>query len=267
MKRYFFCVVFILCLGFGKISAAATNAQLDNAARLLPVEKGQTVESVVKNLIEPIYTDKEKAQVLALFVAYQMQKNGYAAKEAKKASIKRQKTVLLPSGNMLKMRFGTSFDYADLYQRLCAAAGLKSVVVIGYAGRNVRQPNRSNPKLQVVNQALRQWNGQPNYEMQQYEAAWNTVQIDKGWILVDTYWLSGGEKAYTGITLQDERDLNRFLKQREQKSPTLGELTRNKNIDASFFDASPRTFIQTHFPFDEKWQLLPVPVTLSSFLR
>ncbi len=254
-------------LFFGGSASAVSDSQLDNLARTLPINQGQTVEDVIKNLIKPNYTDKEKARVLATFVAYQIQKNGYALLESKRASMNNREAQIVPTGDILKTRLGTAFDYAELYQQLCTAAGLKAVTINGYAGVNVRRPNRSNPKLEIVQHALQQNGVIPNYEMQQYEAAWNAVFIDNQWILVDTYWMSGRDKAFVGRDMREARDMNRFLKQRAQHQPTLAEVTRNKTIDTDFFNAKPRTFVETHYPFDSTWQLLPVPVTFSSFLK
>lgn len=265
MKIFFFLFFGLLSLGLN--AQAASDSQLDNLARTLPVEQGTSVEDVVKNLIHPDYTDQEKARILAAFVTYQIQKNGYALREAKKASMNNREAKIVPTGDILKTRLGTAFDYAELYQQLCTAAGLKAVVIHGYAGANVRQPNRRNPKLEIVKHALQQNGVIPNYDMQKYESAWNAVRINNQWILVDTYWMSGRDKAFVGRDMKDARDMNRFLKQRERHQPNLRELTRNKSIDNDFFNANPRTFVKTHYPFDDAWQLLPVPVTLSSFLK
>lgn len=264
--KIIFCLFFSLFC-FAANVQAASNSILDARARKLPIEQGQTVEDVVKNLIQPGYTDQEKARVLASFVAYQVQKNGYALNELKKASARNREAKIVPTGDILKTRLGTSFDYAELYQQLCTAAGLKAVVINGYAGMNVRKPSRSNPKLEVVQHALQQNGILPNYDMQQYEAAWNAVYVDKKWILVDTYWMSGHDEAFVGREMKNERDMNRFLKQRSIRQPSLSDLTRNKTIDNDFFDAKPRTFVKTHYPFDSAWQLLSVPVSLSSFVR
>ena len=61
--------------------------------------------------------------------------------------------------------------------------------------------------------------------------------------------------------------MERFLSKRERRQPTLSELTKGKTINNDYFDAKPRAFIKTHFPFDNQWQLLPTPVTLASFLK
>lgn len=266
--RYFFSILFFLfqlfIIGNGQ---AVSISELDIAARTLPLDKGKTSQEIVENLIKPNYTDQEKAYVLAAFVAYQLQKNGYTEREAKKASMNGREIQEVPVGDILKIRLGTSFDYAELYQQLCTLTGLKSVVITGYAGRNVHEPDRINPKLQVVKHALQQNGVIANYDMQRYEAAWNAVQIDDRWILVDTYWMCGGDRAFVGRDLSDAREMNRFLKRRILHQPSLSELTGNKNIDQTFFNAKPREFVKTHYPFNSEWQLLPVPVTLSSFLR
>lgn len=246
---------------------AVTNNQLESYAKRLPIAQAESVETIVQNLIKPDYTDMEKARILAYFVTYQMQKNGYADKTIKKATQKQIPANFPSNPDVLKTRIGTSFDYAQLYQQLCTVAGLESVIIDGYAGLNVQAPNRNNLKLQTVKHALHQTGILPNFDMQKYEAAWNAVRIKDKWILVDTYWMYNQDKATTARDIKTDREMERFLSKREQKQPTLSEITKGKTINNDYFDAKPRTFIKTHFPFDSQWQLLPTPVTLTSFVH
>ena len=255
----------ILLLSFS--AYAFTNNQLESYAKQLPLSHSQTPEMIIQHLIKPEYSEMEKARILAYFVAYQMQKNGYAEKIVKEATEKQRPANFPSSSNILQTRIGTSFDYAELYNQLCSIAGLESVIVDGYAGKNVQAPNRNNIKLQTVKHALHQTGILPNFDMQRYESAWNAVRIKDRWILVDTYWLHKEDKATLGKDIQTDREMKRFLAKREQKQPTLNELTKGKTINNDYFDAKPRTFVKTHFPFDSQWQLLPTPITLTSFLK
>jgi hypothetical protein len=67
--------------------------------------------------------------------------------------------------------------------------------------------------------------------------AWNAVKLDGGWVLVDATWGAGyisGDSFYRSYC--DE-----------------------------FFQADPRELIQTHFPQEPRWQLLPTPVSLEEW--
>ncbi|MBE6455671.1 MAG: hypothetical protein E7014_04410 [Alphaproteobacteria bacterium] len=264
LKKVFY---FVIILTFSVPVFATNYAQLDNIAKKLPLNKASSIESIVKSLTNNKQTDKEKARILAAYVAYQFQKNGYADKKIKEATNKNILADYPSSQNILKTRLGTSFDYAELYHQLCQTAGLESVIIEGYAGKYVTTPRRSNPKLQTVTHALQQTGLIPNYDMQKYEAAWNAVKVDNQWMLVDTYWMHNEDRAYTAKEIRNNRAMEKLLQKREQKTPNIQELTKGKSLNNDYFDANPRKFIKTHFPFDNQWQLLPVPVTLSSFLK
>ncbi len=70
--------------------------------------------------------------------------------------------------------------------------------------------------------------------------AWNVVKIDDGrWMIVDATWGAGHVR-------------NR---------------TFTRNLSVHWFDPKPEIFIFTHFPKEDKWQLLNKPVTRDEFLR
>ena len=68
--------------------------------------------------------------------------------------------------------------------------------------------------------------------------AWNAVSIDGKWHLVDTTWDAGS--------------LN-----------TSGVL--EKKYSTAYFLLRPRAFLHTHFPSDDRWQLLPNPISAEQF--
>jgi hypothetical protein len=69
--------------------------------------------------------------------------------------------------------------------------------------------------------------------------AWNVVLLDGKWYMVDATWGAG--------YIQN----NRFVRE----------------IDNSYFLATPENFIFSHFPFDPIWQMQHYPLPLKSFLR
>ena len=67
--------------------------------------------------------------------------------------------------------------------------------------------------------------------------AWNAVHLEQGWVLVDSTWGAGyisGETFY-------------------------------RSYCDDFFEMDPQELIQTHFPDDSRWQLLPTPVALEEW--
>lgn len=268
MRIFAFFILFMSLFAGGADCMAAYYSQIDKAAKSLSVELGQTPQSIVENLINPAYTDMQKARVLAAFVAYQLQKNGYVYKELNKASTRAQEVKITPSYNVLQTRVGTALDYALLYRQLCRLAGLEAEAISGYAGMNVQKPYRGNAKLQTIHHLLKQNGMITDYSMQRYESVWNVVKVDGEWILVDTYWLVGGEKGnFVATDIDSERKMNRFLSRREANPLSLSELTRGKTLNEDYFNAKPRNFIKTHYPFESEWQLLPNPVSLNRFLK
>lgn len=266
MRLFKIILIGIICL-ISLNSSATTNAVLDNRAKKLPYSQGQSVQSIVQNLTSDLNSDLEKARILASFVAFQLDRNGYAERELEQSSQQNKPAQKMPSNDILKTRIGTSQEYAILYKQLCTAAGLNVVKIDGYAGNNIQSPDRKDPAgLQAVRHSVQQLTGLPDYRMQQYESSWNAVQIDDRWILVDTYRMIFGKKSIAK-DITSHKEMIRFLKQREREGFRGNKLSQGKRIDEDYFNAKPNQFIKTHYPLNPKWQLLPVPVTWHSFLR
>ena len=70
--------------------------------------------------------------------------------------------------------------------------------------------------------------------------AWNVVKDDDGrWVIVDATWGAG----------------------------FVNNNTFTRKLSVVWFDPAPEIFIFTHFPKEDKWQLLKKPVTRDEFLR
>lgn len=261
MKKW----IFLFGLLFLPLLAGAQNTALvDNRAKTAPLSAAQTKEQIVDFLTKGLSSPEDKARVLAAYLAYQFQRSGYEQRRLEEASQQGRLADEPLKNDFFKTRVGTSFDFASLYQELCTLAGLKAVVIKGYAGKSVRTSRSNSPRLTVVEKGVRQLSGTPNYVLQQYQAAWNAVQIDNQWQLVDTYWMiSGNRSEYKEVN--NKRSMSIQLSRRTARPLSLSELTRNKQIDDDYFNAKPRFFIKTHFPLDAQWQRLPVPMTWGNF--
>lgn len=266
LKKIF---IIIICFGyFLSIPAnAITESVLDRRAKNLPYEQGQSVHDIVSNLTQELTDDKDKARILASFMAYQFQRNGYAARQSAEAARQNKPADTLPDNHLLKTRIGTAHEFAVLYQKLCQDAGIESIVINGYAGKNIKSPDKNiSPEVQVLRTSMQQLTGLKDYRLQHYKSSWNAVKINGSWILVDTYFMINGN-ATVGKNIKNFSEMERFLKQREHQGVKLRELTQGKTIDMNYFDAKPRQFIKTHYPLDSQWQLLPLPVSWHSFLN
>ena len=117
--------------------------------------------------------------------------------------------------NTLKKRRGVCDNYARLYQRMAESVGLNCAYVTGYAKPNGLRANTL---------------GQTH--------AWNAVEIDGEWKLVDATWGAGSLKM-DGKFHQDFRP--------------------------GYFFSRPESLRYSHFPKDPEWQLLPDKITEAEF--
>ena len=251
---HFFIHVFLLICGvvFWSFDLKATSSFDENE-----MIKKIALEQVLK-------TDAEltKARKLAEFVATHFERDGFFEKERLKAS-KNNRVYEKPyKNNILKTKVGDSVDFAKLYQSLCQAVGLTVVVIEGYAGRNIQSYNVIRSDQKAIKQAFEMVTGKMDSSLERYHNAWNAVQVNKKWILVDTYWMINGEKrAHKSVS--SVRQMERVLAQSEKK-----KLKRtNGAIDKKYFNAKPKEMIKTHFPYDEKWQLLSRPISFNEFVK
>jgi hypothetical protein len=126
----------------------------------------------------------------------------------------------LSASGVLKSRKGVCDGFANLYAALCMASGLEAYNIGGYAKGYGYRP------------------GKRFYEP---DHAWNVVEADGRWMLVDPTWGEGyGEGRH-------------------------GRMVARKHYNDYWFDVDPQEFIFTHFPEDPKWQLLKDPVSKTEF--
>ena len=57
------------------------------------------------------------------------------------------------------------------------------------------------------------------------------------------------------------------MKKRERNAYKTNKTRKNRRFDERWFMTEPKEMIKTHFPDDEKWQLLPSPKRIGSFLK
>lgn len=259
-------LVFCLILFFSANAMAIGYGALDRKARTLPIRQAQTKEQLVEQLTSGLDSDEAKARILAAWVAYQVQRNGFEYQKLVRASnAGRPADPPLPN-DIFQTRIGTPQEFAALYAELATLAGLQVETITGYAGWRVPSNRYEKPIMQALEPILNNVNrNSAANRLQRYASAWNAVKIGDEWKLVDTYWMVDGELR-TGNEMT-ESQFERFLEKRKRKTPSLTTVTQSKRIDDTFFFPRPRTFIRTHFPDDDEWQLLPSPKSWSSFTR
>lgn len=258
--------LFCLILLFSSAALAMGYGALDRKARTLPIRQAQTKEQLVEQLTGDLDSDEAKARILASWMAFQIQRNGFEYQKLIQASnAGRPANPPLPN-DIFKTRIGTPQEFADLYAELASMAGLQVATITGYAGWRVPSNRYEKPLMQTLEPVMNVVNrNSAANRLQRYASAWNAVKIGDEWKLVDTYWMVDGELR-TGNEMS-ESQFKRFLEKRMRKTPSLSTVTQSKRIDDTFFFTRPRTFIRTHFPDDDQWQLLPSPKSWGSFTR
>ena len=124
----------------------------------------------------------------------------------------------------IRIKKGVCEDYALLFQFLCKSSKISCEYVAGY-GLTVRPNNLL--KLSLTEDCA--------------DHAWNAVQINKKWYLIDVTFASG----YI--------DLNKikFVKHRNDR----------------YYLTPPKIFILDHHPADPKWQLIEKPLNINDFIN
>ena len=242
---------------------AGSYTLLDNRAQNASVFETET--ELVTYLTDGLSDDQSKARVLAAWMVYQMERNGYRHKELIKYSNQNRPAPQALSNDSFKTRIGTPQEFANLFADLCRAAGLEVQVIPGYAGNNIQSFRYKKPAFQAAEVMLNYWTGE-NYPLQRYQASWNAVKINDNWELIDTYWMIANDRLYAAKNISSTTAMEHFLEKRIQRLPSRQQLARGKRINNDYFCAKPTFFVKTHFPLDSKWQLLPLPRTWSAFI-
>lgn len=242
-------VFFLFCVTF---STSLMAQYIDNI---------QSIEETAQNLVKKTTNPKKKAEILAVFIAKHFERDGFLKKEKEKAA-KHRKIYTAPyQNNLWEAKIGDSYQFADLYQQMCESVGLKTIVIEGYAGHNIEPYSAIRPQQKAVRSASSMISGREDTSLERYKSAWNAVQINNKWILVDTYWMIKGEK-YSYNSVSNKKRMERIFENNKKRKLTK----KNASLDMDFFDIPPKQMIKTHYPFDETYQFLKQPYSLNRFL-
>ena len=108
-------------------------------------------------------------------------------------------------------------------------------------------------------------------EREEIAAQWNAVYIQGEWRVLDVYWgitcvkvESGREDVYDDagdlISTTDEYYIDEEEEEDFAKTP-YASIVHREPVDEQYFFTDPRQQIWTHFPDEEKWQLLKYPIS------
>lgn len=108
--------------------------------------------------------------------------------------------------------------YSRLFQKMCELAGFRCEFIAGYSrGIELEGPD----------------------SLLEEDHAWNAVEIDGEWHLVDVTWAAG---SVSGTEFK-------------------------RQFSHNYFFLPPREFLHTHFPGDPRWQLIDSPITKVDFAK
>jgi transglutaminase/protease-like cytokinesis protein 3 len=197
-------------LGNVKTIASQNFTEIDRLAAEINYT-GESIEELADLLSQSANTEMEKARIIYAWVAqhitYDVPSFLDAVNNGNYPDVNAQK--------VLSDRTTICSGYSNLYFALAEAMNLKSVIVAGYA------------KGATADQE----------EFQDINHAWNAVNFDSNWYLLDATWGAG--------SVTDE-----------QFKP---------NYKPYYFATSPSQFINSHFPVDNGWQLLAQTYTRLQF--
>lgn len=236
-------------------------SMLSFAKETPPLNEAQQIKELATSLVLKNDSELIKAKKLAEFVASHFERDGFLEKEKLKAAKKNKVYEKSYKNNLFQTKVGDSVEFAKLYKDLCEAVGLTSVVIEGYAGKNIKAYNVVRPEQKAIKQTFEMMTGKIDSSLERYHSAWNGVKVNGKWILVDTYWMIKGEKV-AHKSVSSVRQMERVLAQKQKQ-----KLKRKNSVDTRFFNIKPKEMIKTHFPYDEKWQLLPHPISLNEFVK
>lgn len=244
MKKYI--LVLLSLIFFSTLPAYAKNYRnIDRKAQSVPAQYEKTLPQLVSYLTKDLTSDEDKARILLAWIVYNVDYDAYKSKAIIEHAYtpRAARKLNLTTGDIFVTRIGVAKDFAELYQRMASMAGLDSMTVSGYAGRGISSRN-----------------------MEEYRHDWNVIKINGKWELVDPVWAMRGDIN----ALQDvgsDRQHQREIKKREAGSREATRKRRNRSIDERWFMSEPRDFVETHYPDDSRFQLLPTPITIGSWLN
>lgn len=135
------------------------------------------------------------------------------------AGMRHPKNFNPSASEALNTRKTTAEGYANLFKAMCDLARINSVVIHGMAKFDPRN----------IGELSQKWN----------KHAWNAVEVDGQWYLVDVAWSAGKtDRKYRTYT---------------------------KSFTDVWFMTDKEMFALSHFPKDKKWQLLDSPINKSVF--
>ncbi len=185
--------------------------EIDDHARSAPFSVGRNLKKLTEYLVEPAKNDSQKVRSFYIWITDNIKYDLNAYLSGDHGSLEPE--------DVLRTKDAVCQGYSQLFKAMCDQAGIQAFLISGYSkGYGYRANN-------VITE--------PDH-------AWNIVNIDGRWELIDATWGSG-------YVNEKNKYVTRF--------------------NESFFLSNPETFIYTHLPEAPMWQLLDCPISLETFKK
>lgn len=207
------------------------DAQVDSAiGTTAPDEVSRDHQALTHYLCSGLIRDRDKANAIYNWITHNI---SYDIQSFRRGDVRHPKVE-----QVLKTRTTMCEGYSMLFTTMCREAGLKAVIIDGYA-RDWMFDNGD--KLYI-----------PRHE-------WCGVLIDGNWELVDPTWGAGGITQAPGAL---RRILNKLTR---QKALYAKRLKFEFRYDPRYFLQDPGEFKVRHLPADPMWQLADTVMPINIF--
>ncbi|MBI90205.1 MAG: hypothetical protein CMG60_08975 [Candidatus Marinimicrobia bacterium] len=176
--------------------------KIDKHALSIKDYKNESIKNLTKRLTQNTKNDFEKARSIYRWITKNI---SYDVDSYFNDSIDPER---VQPRNVLRSKLSVCSGYANLFNEMVSSVGIKSEVVSGFA---------------------KGYGFEPGDKIGESNHAWNAIEIDKNWYLVDCTWGSGN----IGL----DKKFNR------------------KYVDF-YFLTPPEHLIYSHFPDNSRWQLI-----------
>lgn len=208
------------CLGqYAQLTKADYYNKIDNKVYTFSKQQGMPFDSVVAFVNRSFASDEDRVRAYYTWIALNI---SYDMKRAKDMDI--LKHIIIRNASDISQNADTTFrrrtavceGFSKLMVKFCKASSIRAYMVAGYT---------KTPDGEVVTDILH---------------AWNAVETDGRWGLLDITW-SNGYVKYTG--------------------------QYTKRFSDKYFLSDPKTFVKDHLPLDPMWQMLDEPVSKKEFFE
>lgn len=223
-----FWLIFFIFFTIKGFSQDSTFIKISKVVDTLPKTYTTSYKVLARKLCDSLKNEEEKAKAIALWIAKNID---YDVKMYEKGHFKKQK-----SSEVLKKRKAICEGYSNLFKDMCEQVGVRAYVVTGYSKAG---------------------NYEPGDILVREDHAWNAVQINGKWYLVDLTWAAGNIELKPRMF---KRYLSVYLGFPFKEKRKFVEKTNYK-----YLFAEPSFLIVDHLPVNDWWQLMQHTVPVEVF--